>query len=433
MKRLLLIALLFNINFLWASPRGDGETRTATVTTKVTSTDLINIQSKYTNLVVESWDRNEVEVVATLRFDGKMTNKMMDFLSEFQKHVEDNIRYSAGELIIDTNLDEPNKFQLGSDHVGIVIGFSEKELRLDYRIKAPAGNEYAINNSYRDVRLVGNFEEMDIKQYSGDLKAGTVNKLNLNLKYGSASFDRVNDAEADIYEQELSITHVGELKLKAKYSDLEFDSFNELDVDAYESDFTLEAGERLTGQLKYGEINVDESLQEASLTLYEVDIEAKELNTLELENSKYSKFDIDKANRVHFIQSYEDNTKFDQLGTFKSSNSKYGKHQIGTLLQTLKLNAYEDEVEIESLGQQASSISIDGKYIDLSLDLGSKYFILTSNVKYGKVSYDESAVNVRKYIKESDRLELEVHSKTSGAGSPMEISIKGYEVDVTLD
>lgn len=168
MKRLILITFAYSLAFNLCLGNGkDFETRTATVRMEVSPNDLINIRAKNTDLVVESWDKSEVEVIATLRFDGKMTDKMVAFLDNFQEHVEQSIRRSGSELSIDTNLDEPNKIQIGSKHVGIVIGFSEDELRLDYRIKAPKTNELEIDNSYKDVTLMGDFNEVTLTQYSG--------------------------------------------------------------------------------------------------------------------------------------------------------------------------------------------------------------------------------------------------------------------------
>ena len=180
MKQLLLITFAFNLfaNTTLANSK-DFETRTATVRMDVTANDLINIQAKNTDLVVEAWDRNEVEVIATLRFDGKMTDKMTSFLENFQKHVEDNIQYGGSELKISTNLDEPNKVQIGSKHVGFIIGFSDDEFRLDYKIKAPKSNEFEINNSYKDVTLIGNFNEVTLTQYSGDLTAGFIEEKDI--------------------------------------------------------------------------------------------------------------------------------------------------------------------------------------------------------------------------------------------------------------
>ncbi|MEQ9467010.1 MAG: hypothetical protein RLN88_06325 [Ekhidna sp.] len=432
MKKLILIALACSFTTVLQASDKDGETRTASVKVSVSSSDLINIQAKYTELTVESWDKNEVEIEATVRFDGKITDKVQKFLDEFDQHVKDNIIKSSTELKIDTRLDEPNKIQIGSRNVGIILSYGDDELKISYKIKAPGNNKYVIANSYEDMRLIGTFDQVELSQYSGELEAGTIRKANMNLKYGSATIQSIGTAKMEIYEQKLNVGTIDELTINTKYSDLDLKSCGNLEFVSYESDIQIGTAEQLSGDLKYGEIEITNELSEAEMTLYEVDIEAKEIGKIRLENSKYCSFDIDKVGNILFDQSYEDETELGLVHTFKSLNSKYGNHKIGRLAGSLDLAAYEDEIEIEEIGASATSINIDGKYIDSIIDTDDRSFVLLTDIKYGKVEYDESGVDIKRYIKADDRLEVEAHSKIKTT-TPVKITVKGYEVDVRLN
>lgn len=432
MKKLILIALACSFTTLLHANKKDGETRTASVKVSVSPSDLIDIQAKYTELTVEAWDKNEVEIEATVRFDGKLTNKMQVFLDEFEKNVKDNIYKSVGQLKISSDLDIPNKIQIGSENVGINISFGDNELKISYKVKAPGKNKFVIASSYEDMRLIGSFNQIELTQYSGDLEAGSIEKAKMNLKYGAAAIESIGSASMEIYEQELNVSSINELTINAKYSDLELRTCGNLEFTSYESDIKIGSAKQLNGNLKYGEIEITDRLDRSELTLYEVDIEAKEIGTLRLENSKYSGFDIGRVGSIYFEQSYEDETEIYSVGTFKSLNSKYGNHSLGTLTGSLDLTAYEDEIEIEKVGSTVTSINIDGKYIDSIIDLGGRSYVLLTDVKYGKVEYDESNVDIKRYIKADDKLEVEAHSKNK-TSNPVKITVKGYEVDVRLD
>lgn len=432
MKRLLLITLTFNLiasSLVAASNKG--ETRTAQVNIKLSPTDDIFISAKYTALEIETWDKNEVEVIASVRFDGKMTDKMNKFLKEFENEVKNKIKLSNGKLTIDTNLDEPNKVQIGSRVIGISIGFGEDELKLDYKIKAPATNSYEITSSYRDVRLIGSFKSMKIEQYSGELIGDEIESADFNLKYGSASFKEIKTAKMELYEQKMSVETFGNLSINAKYSDLQFDQLQTMKSEAYESNFTIGSAQTIEGEFKYGEIEISNNLAKGKFTLYETDIEANSIDDMVFISSKYSKLNARKMNAVIFEESYEDETEFGSLGTFKSLNSKYGKHTIGELVGSFELNAYEDDLTIKKIHPTATNIGIEGKYIKATIDTYDLSYNLTGKVKYGKVSYSESAVNVRKYIKESDELEIALESKKRN-GNPLNMKMNGYEIDIYL-
>lgn len=430
-KLILLIALIYSAGYKTYS-KDTGETRTTSVTVDISPTDDINILAKYTELVVETWDKNEVLIEATVRYDGKLTDKIEKFLNEFEQRVNDKISAGAGEVRIDTDLDRPNKIQFGGKHVGINISYGDDELKILYKIKAPGSNKYTITNSYEDVSMIGRFERVDFTQYSGKLEAESIGSAKMNMKYGSATIQNIEKVEMEIYEQEIDINMTGTLDLNAKYSDLEFAAIEKIDAVSYESDFEIEMIEEMYGNFKYGEINISEKLNQGEFVFYEMKMDAEEVQSLKLEGSKYSKFEFDRIHSLTFDQSYEDETNIGYLGTFKSENSKYGNHTIDMLEESLTLLAYEDEIEIDELGGNVEDITIDGKYVDAVIGINNSSFILTTSLKYGKAVYDESDVDVRRYIKENDRLEVEVHSKTK-SNNPTRISVKGYEVDIKLD
>jgi len=362
-----------------------------------------------------------------------MTDKVEQSLNNFEQHVKDNVTNTAGELLINTNLETPNKFQIGPSSIGIVIGFSEDELKLDYKIKAPATNKFIITNSYRDLRLVGQFKEVEISQYSGDLVADYLDRAILNMKYGRASLKGVEKATIDIYEQKLSIEKLGETNMEAKYSDLRFMEARKIIANAYESDFYLGTLQYLSGSYKYGEIEIAERLKEGSeLEFYEMELEGKNIDKLQFKSSKYSKLTADNIDYLSYILSYEDDTQIEMLGQLISGNSKYGKHSIKTLQNKLDLNSYEDDIEVEVVSNSVNEISINGKYIDAKLGLTNTSFVINGNVKYGKIDYDETNIEIKKYIKDGDQLEIEAFSKNKKE-NPLLINIQGYEVKVELN
>ena len=83
-KALLLLTLL--ASQVGLANVNDGETRTAEHTVSVSSGDEINILGKNTYLEIETWNKNEVSIVAEVTFDGRMTEKVKKFLDEFEEN-----------------------------------------------------------------------------------------------------------------------------------------------------------------------------------------------------------------------------------------------------------------------------------------------------------------------------------------------------------
>lgn len=428
-KELLLILALFSVGFLFANK--EGETRTAQHTVSISSIDEIFINGKNTYMEIETWNKNEVQVVATVTFDGKMNNRVQEFLDDFEAIVKKGIYKQGGELTIDASLDEPNKVQIGSKNVGVIVGYSDKEFRLSYKIKLPSKNQLDIKAAYEDLFMLGDYSNVTISQYSADLKVGSIENAKLFLKYGDAQIENIKSGYIESYENDTDFGKVAYLKANDKYSEYKFHRVDKLDIQGYETDIKANSIGFIDGNLKYGELEIGEKLNEAKLTLYEYKVRAGQAGSIKLENSKYSEFDFGIVNDVELVSSYEDEFEADFVGTL-ITKSKYGEYTIDELAGTFELIGYEDEISISKVGDQANWINLDGKYINLDIGLHGRSFALRADVKYGKVDYNESTLEVNKYIKENDQLYIEASPKR-GDQNAFKISLKGYEIDADID
>jgi hypothetical protein len=433
MKRIILLILLgLHLQAFAHKTGNDSETRTASHSVKVSATDVINIQAKNTVLEVEAWDKNEVEVEAEVRFDGKMTENMRQFLDDFEKIVKDNIVKSGSTLTIETNkLEVPNKVQIGSKNSGIIIGYNDRELRISYKVKVPANNTLQIKNTYKDLTMNGRFKDVDISQYSGNLRAQDFDKAKMSLKYGSATLNSIGELNLETYEQKLNLEKVGQVNGTVKYSKIDIKDMGKGNLEAYETKFNLGTVDYLKGTMKYGNMTINDNIGGARFILYEFDITGGSIGNLTLENSKYSKLSLTRAGILTMLQSYEDEITLTNAGQVNTS-SKYGKYSISQLEESFVLNGYEDKITISGVSAKANTLQVNGKYISLTANLTSVPFSLNGSIKYGKVTYNEALVNVSRYIKENDNLQLAIESKKSG-DSPLNVTLNGYELKAIIN
>lgn len=423
----LLLALCSALSVLALTGK-DAEVKTARHTVKVSATDVIHVMGKNTFVEIESWDKDEVEIFAQVTFDGKMNDRTHKFLDGFEQEVLSKIGKSGGELLIDTDLETPNKVQIGSRNAGVIISYGDEELRIEYSLKVPGKNFLKVKSAYKDLVLNGPYDQVDITQYSAGFRAGALRNAKLNLKYGKAQIQSIGEGGMESYENDTEIKEAEVLTINDKYSDLTVGTVDKLTITGYETDIRLGKCETLKGDLKYGDVQIGDKVGFASLTLYENDIRGEAFGNLRLENSKYSKINLDRAHEVIFTESYEDELSIRYLNILETK-SKYGDYRIEQLGKRLILNGYEDDVFVGRVLSDAEKVEVDGKYLTIELGMQEAPYALNTQVKYGKVDYNESTVEVRKLIRENDNLTIEAESKM---GSKIPVTIRGYEVKATL-
>lgn len=427
---ILMILSLSNHTMVFASTTQDG--REANLTLPINSDAEIAIVGSSTKITVTTWDKNEVSVKARILFKGKPNDKMMEFLDNFEAEVRKGIEQSAGYLKVDTRLELPNKVQIGSRNVGVVVSFDKDELELSYDIKVPASNALYVKDSYERLTVTGNYSnKVQIEHYSGDLVAGDFQSLQLELKYGHARINSCVKLRMEIYEEEIEINEIGNADIVAKYSTLESAKANDINIEGYESELRIARMDMISGELKYSELVVESAIEELQLmSSYESKIFVKEIQKLRIDESKYSKIKAEAIRILELPASYEDELMIGFIGSV-DMDAKYLKMDIETLGRSMKVSAYEGEIRLAKLGEASESIFLDGKYNDFTLRDSNHNLMIDADIQYGDIDYNESTMNRNIYIKESSKLQMKASTKMQ-EGMQTKIILRGYEVNATF-
>ncbi len=407
------------------------ETKKAHFTFETIPSTNIVITGGNTDVIVESWEKNVVDVTITIEFKGKETDRVRKFLDEFETEARNSISASKSLIEIKTRLDEPNKVQIGSKYFGFIIGYSDDEMRLTYEVKVPKGNDLMVKNSYKDLVIMGNYAgNVEIDHYSGDLEAGSFTDLELKLKYGDASFGNIGDAVMELYEQEIEIERLNSAKIDVKYSTVDLLEAGSIYMEAYESKITVGVAEKIKGIFKYGSLNVDEMLKTAELDIYELTLEIMKCGQLSFSQSKYSDMTIEEAGELNFFESYEDDIVIGTLGKL-ITKSKYLDLKVRRLTNSIKIDGYESDLNLYEYTKEASSIQVEGKYNELEINSNGIPFNLDANIKYGDIDYPEG-MERKLMIKDDNLLELKL-VPANRVTAKLNILIRGYEIDADID
>jgi len=408
------------------------EERKAEVRYTINENHKLELKSSDKNIDINTWNKNEVLIEATVIYKGDDNDKIREFLEDFQEIVEANITKNRNLIEVNANSNEPSKFEMGSKLFKfVVISYNKKELNISYTLTVPSYLSMKLKNSYEDLRLNGEFEgNVEIDHYSGDFEGGKFSNLKATLKYGDAEIDQVEKGEFNLYEQDLIVKDFGDGLFDAKYSEIELDQSGSFSIAGYETDLTINSGEKVLGTLKYGKFEVTNDFQTVELTeSYESDFIFNNVEDFKIEQSKYSGFEISEVENLIITSSYEDDFEIGTIGNIELK-SKYAKLNIERITSSLEImEAYETDLDIKELEKGLSKFLIDGKYCKVYVTDSNLSFGIDLDAKYANISYPEDSYEKRIYIKEGSQLKVELDSKTN---SETKIIVRGYEMDLII-
>lgn len=397
-----------------------------------------NLSANSAKVSIIAWDKNEVSIKATLKASAKDEEDLDAFFSKanfepISSENEVNVKRPFGIKSISSNISPLGQ----STKVRFVDGDKLKiqKYEVSYEIRLPSKARMNIRSSYKDVLVQGVSGESVFELYSSDFKADNLGKTSLTLKYGNAEIESMKEGLIKLFEANLDLKKARDINMKSHYSRISITKADQIELTSYEDKIKIGELDQLTANIKYATLNLNKVRRVELTAAYELDAEIQDMSEGKFDNSKYSKYTIGSADEIQMKLSYEDKLTANTLDRLKSDNCKYGKIKILEFGEHLLLKGYETDIQLLNVKQDFSSIRVDGKYMELNLDVqkAAKYGVF-ANVKYPDFKYDARGFDISKIHESGETLQLEMMKKGLSKDSPMgRVSITGYEVDLVLN
>lgn len=205
------------------------------------------ITNMFGNIVIHTWDKNEVTVDVTMTAKSKSDAKCTAMLDH--TFMEE----SGGN-------NQPITFKSGIEEGYNVT--NDNEIRINYIVYLPRKNSIDIENKFGNVDLddiAGNvalalsFGALHAKNISGaandiELSFGssTIAELNggkIKVQHGGLDIDKIKDIKMDNSFSKVHITSAGKLRIAHKFGDLEIGTVT--DIDGFVNHSDMEIGQLL--------------------------------------------------------------------------------------------------------------------------------------------------------------------------------------------
>ncbi len=231
----------------------------------------LDINNKYGDIVVQSWDKDQVVIDVKVTVEYPNQEKAQKLLSYIDVSFDESGNLISAKTVID------DKFSFTG------WGGNSKNFSIDYNIKMPAGTALSLTNKYgnTDIDQLNGLVNLDIKYgnlTAGKLTRGNIKPLNsLILSYGKATIDEagwldmtlryvggigIEKSQALLLDSKYSKLSLGEtssLVGESKYDNIRIDKINNLVLDNGYSDVKIgELTKKLTYNGSYGSFEIED-------------------------------------------------------------------------------------------------------------------------------------------------------------------------------
>lgn len=342
MYKLLLILFLIPLT-ITAMERKGKYTKSKTINKQfnVNENATLNVDNRYGNIVITSWNQNKIVIDVTITTNGNDEAKVEKRLEQIDVDFESSSSNVSAKTIIEKN----------SRSWSIWGKNNNVSMQIDYLIKLPISNNVDLENDYGSISIDKLEGRSVIDCDYGKLNIGELlNSDNfINIDYTNKSnIEFMKDGDINADYSTLHIEKAGRVKLNADYSHISFRMLADLDFNCDYGDLKIEDCGNIVGNSDYMHTRVnklrsrgDFDSDYGSIKIYEIGENLKSLNVessythVKLGLNPNASFNI-KASLSYGGFKYGDGFTFNK--EIKKSSSKYYEGYFGSANSNASVN-----------------------------------------------------------------------------------------------
>lgn len=284
----------------------------------------IDIDNKYGNITVSTWDEDKIDLDITIKVSGGDEN----WVNQKLNSIDVDVTALKSLVSAVTNIGNSSLKSRGSSN----------SFEINYVIKIPKNGTVKLNNKYGNITTLTLESTTDISCKYGKIMLGKLNGDNNRIEIG--------------YSLNSSIDYIKSGNIEARYSGIKINESGNLNVDANYTDVALQEGQNIKckgnyGSFKFQKINsLEASSNYTTIGIAEI---SSNLNI----DATYSKINIDLLNEKS--KNVNINTGYTNVSLGYSTNFAFD-FDINTRYGSIK-NDSSLEVNVSEVKSNTKKIS----------------------------------------------------------------------------
>lgn len=335
--------------------------------------DVLKISTSNAPIIINTWDKNEIEVTAIFTLEAKKYEDTKLGLEDFKL---DLVR--EGNLITAiTNWDEIENCNCGSKRKnkiktdnGASIEF--EQFTIAYEVKVPKDINLNLTNKYNNIVIPSINGGVKANGFKGNISIGDVTgSIDLDSKYGNVTLGNYADGTINVFKGAVSGKSGQTLTIKANYSSVKLADIKNLKINAFKSSAELSGNiVQLEGSVKYGSLKVAGDVDQLDLAVFKssVQINNSKVSKLDLSYSDFKAKDID---QLDISKAFKSNIQLNNSIEIQG-NFQYSPISIKHIGRSIDISSFKGDISVGEVGKDFTKVKVMSKYDNINMQLNPK-------------------------------------------------------------
>lgn len=329
------ITIPFVFALLSLSLQGQNKlTKNIKKTFPLTDNGVLYLENKYGDVLINGWDKDEIEISVTIEATGKSSEKAEERL----KLIESDIKSANKQVVVKSVIKKKNK-GFFNKYIGKIDPFNTEKSNtvINYSISLPKHADIEIINRYGDVIISDWNGQLNTVVEHGDIRIlDNITDSDIAISYGNLRAKTLQNSKLTSKEASVSVKEANRLKLDSNGSEINIDYAEELELLSNKDDIEIEQLNTVFGSIKYSTVVLNTISEKLNL-----DLNLAELRVLKL-STAYPKLTVEQRASEVYINISDTNFKFD-------ANLEQGVLRIPKSLQNINSEVIDKKRKIRNI------------------------------------------------------------------------------------
>ncbi|MCL6267066.1 hypothetical protein [Flagellimonas myxillae] len=235
----------------------------------------VQIENKYGNVVVNGWDRNELQVSIAIKVVHRKDENAKKLLDRIQPKVT-----QAGDFIrITSEIVDKSSSLLGRYfNKANPFDFDKSNVQIDFEVYMPVNAELNVTNKFGDL-VIGSWNgDLEANVQHGDIWVNdAMSTAKVDMRFGKLNLGSVDYGNIKMSNGSIDIEQAQKLKIISSGSDIKLDQIVNLELYSSKDEVQLETIGVLRGDFKFSNVDVSSVGTEMFLTLRIAEVEIHDI------------------------------------------------------------------------------------------------------------------------------------------------------------
>lgn len=235
------------------------------------ATGSVQIENKYGNVVINGWDREELQISINIKVTHRKDENAKKILDRIQPEVT-----RAGDFVRVTSEIVDKSSSLFSRYFNKANPFDidKSNIKIDYEVYVPVNAELNITNKFGDVVIGAWNGDLEAEVQHGDIWINDdVSTAKIEMRFGKLRLGNVDYGNIKMSNGSIDVERAQKLKIVSSGSDIKLNEVGNLELYSSKDEIGLETIGSLRGDFKFSNVDIASVDSKMFLTLRIAEVE----------------------------------------------------------------------------------------------------------------------------------------------------------------